>query len=855
MPVALQKKLIQWIFCPISRVSEKIPYPIREIAFSLSVLGIILLSFARGSGFYNGRYLLQYLVAWCFLGIMILAGLSPNLKPHHFSPLLSVFWLGVSLFMLLTGILVETNALAGAITWLGMFPVFYIVWGNTDFDWLVSLTLRGVFLSFLVFATVSILFYPMNSINYASFFTNRNGTGQYLAAVFVCLLEYILSRKSHSFFSIAAIIALGFVSATIYYTSSRTAIVASAFCFFCAALFQLYIHKKNWQRILLYQLIPIIAAVVVSQPLAIHIYQGGYQLASLFQTIGQQQMQNTSIRPSDTQAPSDTPAQPSEPSAHEVLDEMKEYTSNRLGGVKQVMDESTAERIMLWRIHLREVGFLGNPSDKTLYRPDGKVESRSAHFTIIQFAYDYGAISGICFLLVNLLAGLASIRFALRRRELRYCLFPFAVAIVFGSESVMEAIGRPMIDSLSFLYFLSLTPLAIVPSFIPENKESSKKVLYVIHGELGRVSSGSGVRPAAMYYAFLERGWDVHLLSGHCGRGEGKQRRSEVRKAMAWLQKDHPDFCYIESSTYPMMYHCDYALVRLLWREKIPTAYFYRDFFRRFPSLFPRRSGLVNKLKEVYLDFLQWRTDAVLNNVDLVYFPSEACFRYFHYRHMRALPPAGQLSASALNSGFVPDCRRTSIYVGGVSEVYGTPMLLEAFSILNENGVQYPLILVCREGEFEDTFPNFTFPAWLKLYHAFGKELEPLYALASLGLLTLSPNEYTQMAVGSKLFQYISYGLPVLSTDAAAMKSLIDENEFGRTAPYEAHAFAAAVKAMLDDQESLLYYQKKAIRNLRKKHLWVHRVDQIADDLLGLESNIESDPNTISKEYFHTECE
>lgn len=361
----------------------------------------------------------------------------------------------------------------------------------------------------------------------------------------------------------------------------------------------------------------------------------------------------------------------------------------------------------------------------------------------------------------------------------------------------------------------------------------NQKVLYIVHGELGRLSSGSGVRPAAMYQAFLERGWDVYLLSGYCGRGEGKLRQAEVRKAETWLRENRPAFCYIESSTYPIMHPCDYALIRLLRREGIPTAYFYRDAYRRFPKLFPQRKGFVNRLKEAYLDFLQWRTDQVLRNVDIVYFPCEAFFQYFRYRSMRTLPPAGQTTVVSPDEAFPPEGTPTAIYVGGISAIYGIPVLLEAFSILNKGDTRYPLILVCRREEFESTFPDLDIPSWLEVHHASGKELEPLYARASLGVLTLKPNEYETICI--KLFQYASYGLPVLSTDVTAMKKLIDENAFGWTAPYDAQAFAAAAKAMLDDPETLRRYRQSALKSLQEKHLWVNRVDQIAADLLGKE--------------------
>ena len=833
MPIALQERLIQWILSPLSRTMEKVPERIRNTAFSLSVLGITLMEFARESGLYTGRFLYQYIIAYGLFGIMILVGLTPELKPTHFSPVLTVCWFGIAVFMVSTGLLVNTDALADAVLWVGALPVLYLVWNGRNFERMVPLVIRGVLFSFLFFAVVSIFFFPINTVNYGSFFANRNRTSLYLVAVFVCIFIYILPAKKYSLRVFLADILLGFVAATIYYTNCRTGMVSTALCFICTSLFQLYLHWKDWRRVFLVQLLPIAAATVLLVPSAIYIYHGGYQLKTSIQAIftspGEEPVPNDPVEPAPVE-----PAPVEPPSV--VLDTMNDYNDQRFNTADKNLNDYTAGRAELWRIHLEQVGFLGNPPGKVLYRADGAVEGRSAHFTIIQFSYDFGALAGIFLLAFNLLAGLASIRYAIKRRELKYALWPFAVAIIFGGNSVMEAIGHPAQCVLDLLYFLSLTPLVAMPSSIPKSQQKTKKVLYIMYVTLNHTSSGSGIRPAAMYQAFLERGYDVYLLSGYCGRGEGTQRRAEVRKAIAWLRENRPDFCYIESSTYPIMYHCDYDLIRLLHLEDIPTAYFYRDFYRRFPNLFPRRKGFLNKLKETYLDFLQWRTDRVLQNMDIVYFPSNACFHYFSYRCMKTLPPAGRPSSVSLNDTFTSGHNQTSIYVGGVSTVYGTPLLLDAFSLLNKNGVKYPLILVCREGEFEETFPNSDIPPWLEIYHASGKELEPLYARSSLGLLTLSPNEYTQLAVGTKLFQYISYGLPVLSTDTAAMKSLIEENKFGRTAPYDASAFAAAAKEMLDHPKILFNYRKSALKSLQEKHLWVHRVDQIASDLLRFEN-------------------
>lgn len=352
------------------------------------------------------------------------------------------------------------------------------------------------------------------------------------------------------------------------------------------------------------------------------------------------------------------------------------------------------------------------------------------------------------------------------------------------------------------------------------------KILYIIIGDLGRSESGSGLRPNCMYHAFLERGHEVYVLSGYQGRKEGKLRDAEVKKAIEWAEENNPDLCYIESSTYPMIHSCDYKMIWYLAKKGIPTSYFYRDFYRRFKDLFPRRKGFINTIKEYYLDFMQWRTDRILRKLSLIYFPSKECFQYFNYKNMKALPPAGSVD-------FLPEHinRKICIYVGGISDFYGFPLLIDTFTILNKGEEEYKLILVCREAEFKKRGLT-NIPSWLSIYHVSGKSLEPLYEQSDLGLLTLTENAYSNLAIGTKLFQYLSYGLPVLSTDVEAMSSIITENNFGEVAEYDAELFAKAIREILSDDNKLNDYRQAIKEKITNNHLWVHRVDQIIDDLI-----------------------
>lgn len=354
------------------------------------------------------------------------------------------------------------------------------------------------------------------------------------------------------------------------------------------------------------------------------------------------------------------------------------------------------------------------------------------------------------------------------------------------------------------------------------------KVLYIVLGDLSRKDSGSGVRPNCMLKALTDRGHELYVLSGSQNLDKGALRRSEVKKAKQWVKDNNPDLCYVESSTYPILHHCDYSMLRFLKRRGIPTAYFYRDIYRIIPNVVQqKRSGFKNRLKDGMLGLLQKHTDAELSKLDVVYFPSVKFTDYFSYRRMELLPPAGEVKVSSVGRELTNTC----IYVGGVSDFYGFPLMMEAFRILNRNGIKYRLILVCREAEYRKAYGDTEMPPWLEVHHVSGEALEPLYEKADLGLLALRYNEYSHLCIGIKLFQYVGYGLPVVSTNVYTMGNIIRENGFGLTCEDDPESYAEAVRTMLSSREKLDEYRSAMQKSMTERHLWVHRVDKIVSDL------------------------
>ena len=351
-------------------------------------------------------------------------------------------------------------------------------------------------------------------------------------------------------------------------------------------------------------------------------------------------------------------------------------------------------------------------------------------------------------------------------------------------------------------------------------------ILYINYIDMDSVTSGSKVRPVKMYQAFLDEGHEVKLLTGAQSIAERKKRRAAVAEVRRWLDTNRPDICYIESPPYPILLRCDVALIRKIHRMGIPVGYFYRDFYRKFPELYPRRKDFVGGLKELWLDILQRRTDNALKCVDVVYFPSAECAEYFAYRDMRPLPPAGE---NALTERHPEE--KTAIYVGGLEEGYGVGMLLDAFACLNHEVNSYTLLLVCRKAEW-DTFESpWKSAPWLEVHHASGAGLEPLYDRAAVSVIPVRPTAYTHFAVNVKLFDYLGHGLPVVVTETRAISAIVRENGIGLVTPYETEAMANALQSVMNNPEERKELEKRCAEALKNGNLWVHRVRRIVSDL------------------------
>ena len=236
---------------------------------------------------------------------------------------------------------------------------------------------------------------------------------------------------------------------------------------------------------------------------------------------------------------------------------------------------------------------------------------------------------------------------------------------------------------------------------------------------------------------------------------------------------------------------------------------------------------------------MQKITDNLLNHVDIVYFPTIKATEYFQYSNMKQLMPAGKYHLVQREYD-----KRVCIYVGGLSDMYGSSLLYKSFAMLNDNaqGLGYELILVCREDEYKISgFSNNgqTKPNWLQVYHISDRDiLRNLYCKATVALLPQKPTEYMNMAIGVKFFEYLGEGLPIISAGALEMSKIIVENGLGIVTEHTPEAFAEGIQEAMSNSLRYEGYREN-IKDYMRNNQWEDRVYQVIEDLIGSGSNVE----------------
>lgn len=343
----------------------------------------------------------------------------------------------------------------------------------------------------------------------------------------------------------------------------------------------------------------------------------------------------------------------------------------------------------------------------------------------------------------------------------------------------------------------------------------NKNILYITFVDFQEQKSGSSVRPKKIYDAFLEEGYNISLLTGLQNRK--LERWKNCISYYKNIKNEKYDFCYVEPPAGPIFNLCDHLLLLYISKvKKIPVGLFYRDAYWKFADWYN-----VSGIKRFVINTMhKFDWFIIRKTCKRVFFPTKTMGDLFDFKDKEALPPGCELTEVTNKSSENIEI----IYVGGVSEEYGGRLLLETLEKVNEDR-KMVLHLVCRKEELNNIEQYLNKP-WLKIYNASGKELEEIYSKANLAVIPRKIDFYMDFAMPVKLFEYISYELPIIATKCKEVANFIELNKIGVVVEDNVDSLYNALINI--DITDILEYTKN-VKNTKVNNTWNKRVQQISN--------------------------
>ncbi len=353
------------------------------------------------------------------------------------------------------------------------------------------------------------------------------------------------------------------------------------------------------------------------------------------------------------------------------------------------------------------------------------------------------------------------------------------------------------------------------------------------------LQSANTARPVHMLEGFKAAGFRVIQVTGNA-----RQRWTRIRRLKRLMRRGLTvDFAYSETSNLPLFFNekhrlpvhpfMENRLFRWLRRNRIPTGLFLRDLHWRFPHF--RHYPLYKRLPAVVFYWLDWLL--YMSRCDQLFVPSLGLVDYLPTRPRRAgitvLPPGceGKEDLPPAAAGKPGNDRRglSLFYVGGL-----TPPLYNLRPIFNcaRQLPQEKVTICCRQDEWLVARPMYAEEPSenVHIVHAQGAELAGYYRNADLFLFTLEPYAYMKLAMPYKVFEAVSYQVPILTFAGSEAARWIEAEDAG----WVVQDLPGLISLIEKLRESPALLRRKAahLGSLSRKHSWKNRALEAAAALV-----------------------
>ncbi len=168
-------------------------------------------------------------------------------------------------------------------------------------------------------------------------------------------------------------------------------------------------------------------------------------------------------------------------------------------------------------------------------------------------------------------------------------------------------------------------------------------------------------------------------------------------------------------------------------------------------------------------------------------------------------------------------------YIGGVTNARGLDTTLQALKILDERKVDFTMHFI---GNVNDPIDQTVYSSIRDKVVFYGRQsLDKGYELsrkAKIGLAVLKPEKNYLHSYPTKIFEYMSIGMPVITSDFEIYKEVVEQAHCGLCVdPLDAEKIADAIQYILQNPKEAAHMAENGRQATGEKYNWQHEEQKL----------------------------
>ena len=280
------------------------------------------------------------------------------------------------------------------------------------------------------------------------------------------------------------------------------------------------------------------------------------------------------------------------------------------------------------------------------------------------------------------------------------------------------------------------------------------------------------------------------------------------------------DGIYVESSTF-LPAETDLAFLGLARALRVPVLTYVRDAYQLFDDYGLPRTVRHRAARTAFRPMIR-ALRAVSSQMAV---PSAGLAEALGLDDAALLPPGAPPPAEVARS---PDANRL-LFVGDARlPAHGADRLIVGVERAREQGSAVELELVCRAGQE----PPGPLPAWVHIVRAEGSQIVDRLPRIVATVIPRPRNAYNDLALPIKLFDYLSYGRPLIVTDCTEQARVVAAADAGVVTADDPAAIAEALIRVVDAPVERVERWSANATAAARAASWQDRARQIVDLLM-----------------------